>query len=286
MKISTHKYTSKYSKDGSLDKQDAMFQSVNGFKPKQVYDMQQLYNLVCKDVVYAPIHFRGNHRKKENAILNIDLMIFDIDDGKTMDEVIDSKLGQTYEVLLLKTASWTAKKEKFRVFIPLKTPISFSNIDEYRAFYKFIDTYYDLNGDEKAMEAGRGYIGVKGKEAFVSDGEKWLDLTKMKDKIMKKIQRDLLKKKLLQEKKDEDIKRYRIVNNIKVPTPSQIVKSPYFLKVISSMGDGNHYGTVYSLLKHCREKGMSANEAAEAILLLNIGGEYSDKDDLMKKFNS
>ena len=286
MKISTHKYIPKLLEDGSLDKQDAMFQSVGDFKPKQVYDIQKLAYLVCKDVVYAPIHFRGNYRKKENAILTIDLMVFDVDSGKTMDEVLDSKLGQNYEVLLLKTASWTAQKEKFRVFIPLKTPISFSDVDEYREFYKFIDSYYDLNGDDKAMEAGRGYIGIKGKEAIISAGERWLDLTKMKDKIMKKIRRDLLKKKLLQEKKDEATKRYRILNNIKVPTPSQIVKSPYFSKVVFSMGDGNHYGTVFSLLKHCREKGMNANEAAEAILLLNIGREYSDKDDLMKKFNS
>ena len=286
MKISTHRYIPQYLEDGSLDKQDAMFQSVKGFKSKQVYDMQQLYNLVCKDVVYAPIHFKGNYRNKKNAILDIDLMVFDVDSGKTMDEIIDSKLGQNYEVLLLKTASWTAQKEKLRVFIPLQTPITFSDIDEYRAFYKFIDAYYDLGADEKAMEAGRGYIGIKGKEVYVSDGDKWLDLTAVKDKIMRKIKRDLLKKKLLQEKKDEAIKRYRIINNIQVPTPSQIVKSPYFLKVITSMGNGNHYGTVFSLLKHCKEKGMCDYEAAEAILLLNIGGEYSDKDDLMKKFNS
>ncbi|MDF1876137.1 hypothetical protein JHD48_10375 [Sulfurimonas sp. SAG-AH-194-I05] len=286
MNISTHKYIPNLLEDGSLDKQDAMAQSVGGFKAKKVYDIQKLASLVSKNIVYAPIHFRGNYRKKENAILDIDLMVFDIDDGKTMDAVLDSKLGQNYEVLLLKTASWTAIKEKFRVFIPLKTPIAFSDIDEYREFYKFIDRYYGLNGDDKAMEAGRGYIGIKGKEAIISAGEKWIDLTKMKDKIMKKIRRDLLKKKLLQEKKDEATKRYRILNNIKVPTPSQIVKSPYFLKVISSMGDGNHYGTVFSLLKHCREKGMSASEAAEAILLLNISGEYSDKNDLIKKFNS
>ena len=286
MKISTHKYIPQYLGDGSLDKQDAMFQSVSDFQSKQVYDIQKLYNLVCQNVVYAPIHFRGNYRNKGNAILNIDLMVFDVDSGKTMDEVLDSKLGQNYQVLLLKTASWTATKEKFRVFIPLKTPISFESIDEYRAFYKFIDRYYDLNGDDKAMEAGRGYIGIKGKEAFVSDGDKWLDLTKEKENIMRGIKRDLLKKKLLQEKKDEKIKRYRTLNNIKVPTPSQIVKSPYFLKVIASMGSGKHYDTVFSLLKHCKEKGMNASEAAEAILLLNIGGEYSDKVDLMKKFNS
>ena len=286
MKISTHKYIPKLSQDGSLDKQDAMSQSVGSFKEYTVYDIQALAKLVRKNVVYAPIHFKGNYRKKENAILNIDLMVFDVDSGKTMDEVLDSKLGQNYEILLLKTASWTAKKEKFRVFIPLKTPISFSDLDEYREFYKFIDSYYGLNGDDKAMEAGRGYIGVKGKEVIISAGERWLDLTKKKDTIMNKIKRDLLRKKLLQEKKDEATKRHRILNNIKVPTPSQIVKSPYFLKVISSMGDGNHYGTVFSLLKHCKEKGMSGNEAAEAILLLNIGGEYSDKDDLIKKFNS
>lgn len=286
MKISTHKYSPKLLEDSRLDKQDAMFQSVGGFESKQVFSIQSLAKLVRKNIVYSPVHFRGNYRKKENAVLNIDLMIFDVDNGKTMDEVLESKLGQNYEVLLLKTASWTETKEKFRIFIPLKTPISFSDIDEYRAFYKFIDSYYDLNGDDKAMEAGRGYIGVKGKEAIISAGEKWLDLTKQKDKIMKKIRRGLLKKKLQQEKKDEAIKKYRMCNNIKVPTPSQIVKSPYFLKVMASMGDGNHYGTVFSLLKHCRGKGMNASEAAEAILLLNIGGEYSDKDDLMKKFNS
>ena len=285
MKISTHKYIPKLLEDGTLDKQDAMLQSVGNFKTFNIDSLDNLYKKVNKNVIYAPIHFRGKYRKKENAILDIDLLIFDIDTGKTMDKILDSKLGMNYEIMLLKTASWSVKKEKFRVFIPLKSSIKFDNIDEFREFYKFINTYYDLGADDKAMEAGRGYIGVKGKEAIISAGEKWLDISKVKDKIMKKIKRDLLKKKFEQEKKDEKLKRYRILHNIQVPTPSQIVKSAYFTKVIASMGNGNHYGPVYSLLKHCKDKGMSASEAADAILLLNIGGEYSDKDDLMKKFN-
>ena len=52
MKISTHKYSPKLLKDGSLDKQDAMFQSVGGFESKQVFSIQSLAKLVRKNGIH------------------------------------------------------------------------------------------------------------------------------------------------------------------------------------------------------------------------------------------
>ena len=284
MKISTCKYIPKMV-DGKLDKHNAMMQCVHGFKRHTINDLQELYSLTNKNIVYSPVFFENNHRMKENAELTIDLMVFDIDDGKTMEMVLNSKLGTTYEILLLKTASWTPKLEKYRVFIPLKYPISFNNTDEYREFYKFIDSYYDLNCDNPVMEAGRGYIGVKGREAIISSGEKWLDLTKTADKIMKQIRRKLLKDQLERERKDEELKKYRLIHNIKVPTPFEIINEDKFKEISQTLGPGNKYSVVFKLLSYCKFRGQVAIEAADSIMLLRLDGEYSNEKDLIKKFN-
>ena len=283
MIISTHAYKAK-KVNGKLDKHDAMFQCVRDFKRHNVETLDELNGLVNRNVVYSPVHFEGNHRNKDNAVLTIDMLVFDIDDGQTMDEVLESKLGLNWEIMLLKTASWTPQLEKFRVFVPLATPLTFNNTDEYREFYKFIDSYYDLQCDKPVMEAGRGYIGVKNKEAVISSGEKWLDLTKTLEKIMKKIRRELLREKMIQEKKDAELKRHRQLHNIKVPTASQIQSENKFKELSMKTGEGSNYSAVYRILSYCKFRGQTSSEAADSVLYLNLSGEYGDKKDLEKKY--
>lgn len=283
MILSTRKIKPKFV-DGVFDKTDAMFQAVRNFKRHNVETLDDLYNIVDKNCVYSPVYFNNNYRMQENAILTIDLLIFDIDKGTTMNEVLNSKLGQTWEIMLLKTVSWSPQLEKFRVFIPLKEPLTFNNVDEYREFYKVINEYFNFNADLNTMEAGRGYINLKDKEALISAGTKWLNLTKASKKIMQHIRRQLLREKILREKQEEALKTYRIKHNIKVPTPSDINQEKKFREATSKLGPGEKYSTVFSLLSYCKFRGQTAQEAAQSVLLLNIGGEYSDTNDLMKKY--
>jgi len=283
MIISTHKYRPT-KKDGKLNKTQAMFDCCSNFKRQEVNTLDELYAKLYSNVVYAPIYWEDNYRKKENALLTIDLLMFDIDDGKTIDEVLDSPLGQQYEIMCLKTASWTPELEKFRVFIPLKNPISFEKASHYREFYKILNEQFELEADENTMEAGRGYIAVKGREAFISEATDWLDLAPFYDKFIMKVKHKLQKAKWRQEKADEETKAYRRKHNIKVPTSAQIQSDRKFRELASDCGTGENYSAVYKLLGYCKWKGQTASEAADSVMYLNLDGEYSDKDDLENKY--
>ena len=288
MILSTRKIKPKFV-DGVFDKTDAMFQAVRNFKRHNVETLEDLYTILDKNCVYSPVYFNNNHRMKENAILTIDLMVFDIDNGTTMNEVLNSKLGQKREIMLLKTASWTPQLEKFRVFIPLAKPLTFTNTDEYREYYKYINEIFELGSDKSTMEAGRGYIALKDKEAVISAGTSWLDLTENKKSVVRHIQRELLKVKFKQEKKDAILAAHRIKYNIKVPTPSNIVQEEKFKNIVSELGPGKNYKTVYRLLSYCKYRGQTVNEAVDTILLLKIGAEkseYRDEKKLADRFNT
>ena len=284
MKISIKRFTPKYI-DGKLNKQQAMFDCVKDFKVHKVDSLEELGVMVNNNVVYSPVEFENSHRNKDNAIIkDIDLLVFDIDDGQTIDEVLNGKLGSKYEIMTLTTASHSEKLHKFRVFIPLAKPISFDNADEYREFYKFIDEYYGFKSDSKVMEAGRGYIGIKGREAIISAPSEWLDLTSKLAEIKRLINKRLEREKLKNKIKAEQLLEYRKKHNIKVPTIDKLTSEKKWLEAVSQLGSGNNYEPVFKLLGYCKFRGLSEDEAVAAVLTLNIGGEYSNPKDLAKKF--
>ena len=282
MIISTHKYKPKQ-KNGKLDKHEAMKACVSNFKREYVDTLDELYSKLYGNVVYSPIHWNNNHRLKANAILTVDLIMFDMDNGTTTDEVLNT-LGTKYEIMVLKTASWSKELEKFRVFIPLKNPITFENSDHYREFYKVLAKEFNLDADENAMEAGRGFIAVKGREAEISASTEWLDLSPYYDKFLMKVKHKLQANKWRAERRDAEQKEYRRINKIKVPTPSQIQLEDRFREKANNCKTGENYSAVYQLLSYCKFRGQTATESADSVCLLNLDGEYSDHDDLINKY--
>ena len=222
MKLSIKKFKPEYKTDGKLDKMAAMFSCSRNFKVKFPKTLNELYSLVNTNCVYAPVKWSGNHRNKSNAQLDIDLLVFDVDDGKTIDEVLD-EVGTQYELLVLETASHTEEHHKFRIFIPLANTISFKTPSEYREFYKFIDKEFNLNCDDKTMEAGRGYIGLKNKTAYISDSSTRLNISgRLLDSVMVKVRHKILAKRWRQEKATKLQEIFRREHNIKVPSAISI----------------------------------------------------------------
>lgn len=284
MKLSIKKFKPTYKEDGKLDKMEAMFSCARDFKVKFPKTINELYTLVCANCVYAPVKWSNNHRNKANAQLDIDLLVFDVDDGLTIDEVLDT-VGAEYEILVLETASHKEAHHKFRVFIPLANTITFKTPSEYREFYKFIDKEFNLNCDDKTMEAGRGYIGLKGKIGYVSESTKRLNISgRLLDSVMVKVRHKILAKRWRQEKATLIQEKFRRDNNIKVPSPISIQSDRHFKQKAENCVTGEHYSAVYTLLGYCKFRGQTASEAADSVCLLNLDGEYSDKDDLINKY--
>lgn len=158
--------------DGKLDKGNAMQQAVGGYERLNLSTLQDVFFEVTKaDCIYAPIHWRQNHRKASNAILqDIDMMVYDSDDGDTVEEITTMLSG--VEFLLIETASWSPQKAKYRLFIPLDNPITFTDENEYKACYRWLGDLIGLRYDTSTTECGRGYIGIADKGGYLNTGIK------------------------------------------------------------------------------------------------------------------
>ncbi len=284
MKISTHPHLIFKDKLSKEDKPTIMRQCVRFFKRHNVDTLEELYELVSANVVYAPIHWRRNHRKISNAYLEkIDLIVYDSDEGDTREDIIEM-LGHQ-EVMVMETSGWTEQKEKYRIFIPLKTPITFETPEEYTAFYRWVGDKIGLNYDTSTTECGRGYIGLKDKSGFLIDGERFNPKKQWeieKFKFKKKQARIRLKSYI----RSLTLAEHRSDSGYTVPTAHHIYNNDKkFNELALECRDGNNYKTVFKLLGYCKFRGMDAPSSADTILLLNLGSEYSNKKELIKRYD-
>lgn len=282
MKISTHQHTIYKEKLSKEDKHVIMRQCVRFFSRHDVDTLEELYELVSDNVVYAPIHWRRNHRKIANAYLEkIDLIVYDSDDGDTRDEIIEI-LG-TIEVMVMETSGWTEQKEKYRIFIPLEEPITFESPEEYTAFYRWVGDKLGLNYDSSTTECGRGYIGLRDKAGFIIYGERFNP--KKAWEIQKhKFHKQEARKKLKSYIRSLTLSEYREDRGFHVPTPYELFADKKFNEIASECGAGNNYKTVFKLLGYCKFRGLDASSSADTVMLLNLGREYNNKKELQKRF--
>jgi len=284
MKLSTHPHSIFKQKLSKEDKPLIMRQCVKHFDRHIVDTLEDVFELVSRNVVYAPIHWKRNHRKITNAYLTkIDLIVYDSDDGDTSDELIE--MLSEVETLIVQTSGWTEAKEKYRIFIPLEKPITFESPEEYTAFYRWLGNIIGLNFDTSTTECGRGYIGLQDKRGFIIQGER-LDPKEAweieKFNFEKKQKRQQLRnyiKSLTQREMLEN-------SGYSIPTPYELCYQDKRFKDLSmECSSGNNYKAVFKLLGYCKFRGLNSSEAADTVMLLNLGSEYSNKKELCKRFD-
>ena len=250
MKLSNHELFPLYV-DGAIDKNNAMKQCVGAFERHTIDTLEELYVMVAsQDSVYAPIYWVNNHRCIKNAILDdIDLIIYDSDDGDTEVEICDMLKG--VEFLLLRTAGWSEELEKYRIFIPLAQAISFETDEEYKIFYRWLSDLIGLHQDTSTNECGRGYIGVAGKEGVLQNGEKINPIT-MWDEHLTLLNKQKNRQKLKNLLNSKYSKKKNYNNNI---TPEHLINKMKFKEYLSNIYDGNYNNGIMAMigyLKKCK----------------------------------
>jgi len=280
MKISIKEFLIGKSKLEKKDKGSIMKHSVCDFQRYDVESLEELFYLVSRNVVYAPLHWKRNYRKISNAMLKkIDLIVYDSDDGDTSDELLEMLDGM--EALILQTSGWTPEKEKHRIFIPLAKPITFESPEEYTFFYRWFGDAIGLNYDKSTTECGRGYIGLSKKKGIILEHER-LDISEewKEEKI-----------RYQKKKKREELRNY-LRSTDRPKTQNSATPSSYeirfndkrFNQIALECGSGNNYKTVFKLLSYCKFRGMDARSSSEAVCFLKLGNEYENVKDLMNKY--
>lgn len=275
MTLSLKAFNAVYQEDGSLDKSKVMQNCYEGF---QVYicdvSLEKIGGFFQHDIVYSNITWTDGHRCQANAnISSIDVIPIDMDKGTTS---IDMVLELPFQVMCLTTTSHTPEKPKFRVFVPLLEAISLNNNQEYKELMRLMsEKYFNNEVDVQTMEIGRAYITTTKAEYYLNNKTELFDANALLSTVRKNIQFKELARQL----------KNSVNSSIKtrVPTIDQVLQYPKVRNLISELGEGNHYGPVFKILGIGIQAGLSNHDAVSLVMDLNIGGEYSNYDSLIKK---
>lgn len=129
-------------------------------------DDTALVNLVTT-YAWSPFLFDNNKRLASNFI-STDLLVYDIDDGLTIDKasqiVEDAKLC----ALILPSTSHTLEHHRFRIILPLARTITSPSV--YQETWR---KHSELFGcvDEQAKDMGRFYFGCRDDDGFWIEGK-------------------------------------------------------------------------------------------------------------------
>lgn len=261
-------------------KHQIMMSCYNNFKTlddNKIIDNAKLETLakaLQHNVVYSNIIWKNNHRKKENALLDVDMLIFDIDNDLRIEEV-HSMLP--FNMMTLTTTSHTAQHHKFRVFIPLEHKISFNDDLEYAEFLKLFDTkYFNNQVDKNCLEPARAYITTTSAEYKLNYKQNMFN----PDELLEQAKIEAFSTRL----RNTPLVR-RVSTNKRQPTIDEVKNYKKSKEIAAQFKNGNHYKPVYSLIGVGKKAGLSSEECAQMIMSYNLGNEYNDLNDLVKKAN-
>ncbi|QOY54528.1 hypothetical protein HUE87_11780 [Candidatus Sulfurimonas marisnigri] len=274
MRFSYKVFTPKY-QGGELDKTQAMKACARDYNTfyaqNSESELEQLGKSFQNYYVYSNIVWKDNHRKIENAVLEeIDMLIIDIDNGLTISEVL---CNTPFQIMTLTTTSHTEEHHKFRVFILLEEPISLKDNIEYRELLKLIDSkYFNSQSDKACFEVGRAFITTGSAKYQINGIKEMLDCSV----LLKEAKISAL---------GERLKSQPLFNHISTKefTIEQVKQFPKVKDLVGSFGEQNHYRPVFQILGIAKKAGLSDQDAVNLVMSYNIGGEYSDFNDLMKK---
>lgn len=131
---------------------------------KEFWDDEELIKLVT-NYAWSPFIFSA-HRLAENFV-SCDLLVYDIDDGLTIDEAKSKVEARNLACLCLPTPSHSEELHKFRLIIPLAKTIFSPEI--YQATWKSGAEVFGVV-DEQCKDLARFYNGSTMNDGFWNEG--------------------------------------------------------------------------------------------------------------------
>lgn len=240
---------------------------------------KKIMDLVRSDFNYSAGTFLNNYRNKDNYENYQDLMIFDIDDGKTIIEA--KKLFEPYSYILATTKSHQVNKnglicDRYRIILPLEKCMTVTSI-EYGEIMTEIMKDYDFI-DKACKDSSRFYYPFKDSEVFYHDGfmdfdwipyfQKSLQVRKEREietERLKKFYESINKRKEI----DYGFTTERIDYIRKIMFTDKILELLHFEKF--SAGGRNNY--LYALCRYFQNVGLENEEIKKAVIWFNSKGD-------------
>jgi hypothetical protein len=133
---------------------------------------EQLYKLTQQPMKHWINHHSSNgHRSEDDMVPGFDMVVLDVDEGTTIQEV--QLLLKEYKYLLYTTKRHTNQEHRFRVILPLNYHLKL-DMHEYRQFMRNIYEWLPFDVDTGGVDRCRKWLSHKGGYQY-STGEELMD---------------------------------------------------------------------------------------------------------------
>jgi len=191
----------------------------------------KLYRLAQKnDLNWCAHHLQNGHRADENIIPGFNLVVLDVDDGTTIDEV--KTLMKDYKCLIYTTKRHTPAAHRFRLIIPTNYFLKLDTSD-YKEFMQNVYEWLPFKVDDSTCDRPRKWLTYCGHHEYI-DGDKLIDVMEF---IPKTTRNDERKQSILDMQSLSNLERWFVSNTGNGNRSNQLIK--YGLMLADTGGDFN-----------------------------------------------
>lgn len=163
MKLSVFPKAKALPSSGEEKNKEAKFTAKPHYPEVKEFETEEKLVDLITNYCWSPFVFDGYRR--EDNFLSTDLLVFDIDQGMTLDDAFEVVQDLELTCLALPTTSHTEEHHKFRMLFPLAKTIT--NLDIYKATYAKYAEHFTT--DPACTDGARMYFGSTDDDGFFCD---------------------------------------------------------------------------------------------------------------------
>ena len=252
-----------------------------------VVPFNKIVDLVKSKFNYSAGTFKDNYRNADNYLNYSDMIILDIDDGKSIDEA--RIIFEPFDYIIATTKSHQKEKngkicDRFRVILPTEKPINLNKTDYSKMMnevfkdYPFVDTV--------CKDSSRFYFPAKNSTIITHSGFTNFEWETYHKRALENdlIQRDALRRKQ-QLNEAFNKKSLEYGSGEKIDYIRTILKTEKLLKLIKydeKYVSGQRNKTLYSYGRYFLDLGFSNEEVKEILFWINSQGDSIPEEEINK----
>lgn len=203
----------------------------------------KLFRLAQRDNLHwTAHHLREGYRSDENIIPGVGLIVLDVDNGTTLEEV--KSLLKDYKALLYTTKRHTPTEHRFRVVLPTNYFLKLDS-DDYKEFMTNIYEWLPFPVDETTHDRARKWLTFNGHHEYI-DGANVIDVMEF---IPKTTRNDERKKSIITMQSLTNLERWFINNTYNGNRSNQLIRYGLML-----MDTGKDFATIRESVLQLNDK--------------------------------
>ena len=252
-----------------------------------VVPFNKIVDLVKSRFNYSAGTFKDNYRNADNYLNYTDLIILDVDDGKSIDEAMI--IFEPFDYIIATTKSHQKEKngkicDRFRVILPTEKPINLNKTDYSKMMnevfkdYPFVDTV--------CKDSSRFYFPAKNSTIITHSGFTNFEWETYHKRALENdlIQRDALRRKQ-QLNEAFNNKSFEYGSGEKIDYIRTILKTEKLLKLIKydeKYVSGQRNKTLYSYGRYFLDLGFGNEEVKDILFWINSQGDSIPEEEINK----